>query len=414
MLREGRIRTMYCSKCGQELQDGQKFCANCGAPADSGAASSGATPPPPPPGGSYPPPGGSYPPPGGSYPPPGGGNPNAKTLDLVLKIFSGICAALFAFQALGLLLGTLRLFSYFWLGSIPFVLLSLLGAVAAIWMALVLVVLILKRTPPANDALMACLCAGVAARLVLNLLATLVNLLGGYFHFSFSFLWYALPAAVVFLLLYLMGEPPFLGKTGDSLKASVLEGLALLLSNDAPVGGPQQTPPPSGGYYQPGPSGAQDGGQARQNYSYGYQGAPQPGGGAYSYQTGPLKTDRSLVAYILLNIVTCGIYGYYFLYTLARDVNTVCEGDGERTPGLLPFILLSIVTCGFYALYWYYCVANRLAANGPRYGLNIQENGTTILLWYLLGLLLCGIGPYVAMFFLIKNTNRICDAYNRR
>ena len=53
-------------------------------------------------------------------------------------------------------------------------------------------------------------------------------------------------------------------------------------------------------------------------------------------------------------------------------------------------------------------------ANAPRYGLSFQENGTTILLWYLIGLLLCGIGPYVAMHFLIKNTNAICDAYNRR
>lgn len=126
-----------------------------------------------------------------------------------------------------------------------------------------------------------------------------------------------------------------------------------------------------------------------------------------------ISTNRSLLTYIVLSIVTCGIYGYYFLYTMARDVNIMCEGDGEQTSGLVVFIVLSMVTCGFYALYWYYKLANRLATNAPRYGLNFQENGTTVLMWYLIGLLICGIGPYVAMYFLIKNTNALAAAYNQ-
>lgn len=128
---------------------------------------------------------------------------------------------------------------------------------------------------------------------------------------------------------------------------------------------------------------------------------------------GPLKTDRSLVAYILLTIITCGIYGYYFVYTMARDVNVACEGDGEQTSGLLVFIVLSFITCGFYAYYWYYKLGNRLCANAPRYGMAFQENGTTILLWCIVGMVACGIGPFVGMYILIKNTNAICAAYNR-
>ena len=126
-----------------------------------------------------------------------------------------------------------------------------------------------------------------------------------------------------------------------------------------------------------------------------------------------ISTNRSLVTYIVFNILTCGIYGYYFLYTMARDVNIMCEGDGDQTSGIAVFILLSIVTCGFYALYWYYKLGNRLATNAPRYGLNFQENGTTILMWYLVGALVCGIGPYVAMHILIKNTNTLAASYNQ-
>lgn len=142
-----------------------------------------------------------------------------------------------------------------------------------------------------------------------------------------------------------------------------------------------------------------------------YGQSPAPYGAAP--QT-PIKTDRSIAAYILLSIVTCGIYGLWFFYRLAKDVNTMCTGDGESTPGLAAFILLSILTCNFYAFYWYYKVGNRLAANAPRYGLSFQENGTSILLWSLVGYITCGIGGLVAMYLIIKNTNALATAYNSR
>lgn len=135
-------------------------------------------------------------------------------------------------------------------------------------------------------------------------------------------------------------------------------------------------------------------------------------GGNGQYSGGRLKTDRGLVSYILLSLVTLGIYSYYFIYKMAYDVNIACEGDGEKTSGLAAFIILSIVTCGIYAWIWYYKLGNRLASNAPRYNLNFQENGTTVILWLLIGSLLCGIGAFVAMHILIKNTNTICSAYN--
>lgn len=74
---------------------------------------------------------------------------------------------------------------------------------------------------------------------------------------------------------------------------------------------------------------------------------------------------------------------------------------------------MSFITCGIYAWIWYYKLGNRLASNAGRYGMTFQENGTTVLLWQIFGVLICGIGPFVAMHILIKNTNKICEAYNR-
>lgn len=125
-----------------------------------------------------------------------------------------------------------------------------------------------------------------------------------------------------------------------------------------------------------------------------------------------VKEDRSLLMYILLTIVTCGIYSYYFLYSIAQDANVICAEDGKKTDGLVMFIVLSFVTCGIYAWIWYYNLGNRLAENAPRYGLTFTENGTTILMWQIFGALLCGIGPFIAMNILINNMNRLAHAYN--
>lgn len=149
-------------------------------------------------------------------------------------------------------------------------------------------------------------------------------------------------------------------------------------------------------------------GNVNQNYNNGYNNGSVP-----PYSGERLKDDRGLLSYILLSLITCGIYGYYFIYKMAHDVNIACEGDGESTSGLVAFILLSFITCGIYAWFWYYKLGNRLAGNAPRYGIVITENGTTVLMWQIFGAFICGIGPFIAMHILIKNSNKICNAYNR-
>ena len=127
-----------------------------------------------------------------------------------------------------------------------------------------------------------------------------------------------------------------------------------------------------------------------------------------------IQEDKALWKYIIFGILTCGIYDFYFIYKMAQDANTMCEGDGKKTSGLVVFILLSCLTCGIYALIWNYSLANRLASNAPRYGLSFQENGNTVLLWNIFGSLLCGVGAFIAMNILIKNMNEMARVYNSR
>ena len=128
----------------------------------------------------------------------------------------------------------------------------------------------------------------------------------------------------------------------------------------------------------------------------------------------PIKTDRSVVVFILLSALTFGIYGYYFIYSAAQDMNVMCDQDSQNTGGLVAFILLSFITFGIYGVYWWYKIANRAYMNGPRYGAMITDNGGTFLLWYVLGLVTFGICSIIAIHKAIQNVNKLAMAYNQR
>jgi len=138
-------------------------------------------------------------------------------------------------------------------------------------------------------------------------------------------------------------------------------------------------------------------------YSYSGNGSPEN----YSIK------ERSFFVYILLSIITCGIYGIVFWYQYVNDLNTICDGDGKETQNYVVVFLLTIVTCGIYNYIWLYGMGNRLQESAPRYGLTFSENGTSVLMWYLFGSLLCGIGPFIAMHILIKNMNVLAKRYNQ-
>ena len=57
---------------------------------------------------------------------------------------------------------------------------------------------------------------------------------------------------------------------------------------------------------------------------------------------------RNIAVCIVLTLVTCGIYGIYWIVCLTNDVNTV-SGDVNGTSGGM-VVLLTIVTCGIYGI----------------------------------------------------------------
>ena len=124
-----------------------------------------------------------------------------------------------------------------------------------------------------------------------------------------------------------------------------------------------------------------------------------------------VKTNRSLIAYLILSVLTFGLYSIWFTYKMKEDVNTICREDGKNTPGLIVLFLLSIVTCGIYALIWQWQLCERISEYERRHNMPNDISGIKYYAWTILGYFLCGIGPFVAMYLLIKGLNNISIKY---
>ena len=135
------------------------------------------------------------------------------------------------------------------------------------------------------------------------------------------------------------------------------------------------------------------------------------------YQSmGPLlKTDRSLVKFIIFSILTCGIYSIFFYTGIADDINRVASGrDGKKTTHycLMTFVLAPI-TCSIYAFYWWHTISDRIGEEARARGIYTDFSATTFWLWQLVGAVLCGIGPFIYIHKLCKVMNEINNSYNQ-
>ncbi|MBE6680528.1 MAG: DUF4234 domain-containing protein [Ruminococcaceae bacterium] len=62
--------------------------------------------------------------------------------------------------------------------------------------------------------------------------------------------------------------------------------------------------------------------------------------------------NRSIGMALILSIITCGIYGIYWMVVLNDDLNQLAGRSGAAS-GVTVF-LLTLVTCGIYGYYWAY------------------------------------------------------------
>ena len=126
-----------------------------------------------------------------------------------------------------------------------------------------------------------------------------------------------------------------------------------------------------------------------------------------------LKTNRGLLKYILLSIITFGIYGIVVMSTISTDINDIASKyDGKRTMHFcLVFFVLSWLTFGIYPLIWYHCISERIGDELKRRNINYNFSASTYWLWNILGSLLV-VGPFIYLYRLFKSMNLLAEDYN--
>lgn len=110
---------------------------------------------------------------------------------------------------------------------------------------------------------------------------------------------------------------------------------------------------------------------------------------------------------ILGATIFVAVYRFYFYYQLSLDINAVCEGDGLESPSYLYVAVLNGLTFGIYGWFWIYKVAQRLQANAPRYGFKMVIGGKEMLVLDKLSF------GWISAWEFVRNMNAFAKEYNK-
>ena len=141
-----------------------------------------------------------------------------------------------------------------------------------------------------------------------------------------------------------------------------------------------------------------------------YQPQPQP----QPVRIAQLSTNRGLIKFFLLSIITFGIYGIVVMCGIGSDLNTIASRyDGKKTTHyLLMALILTPITLGIYAFVWNSQLCSRIGNELRRRGIFYSFSAADFWLWCVLGSLLIGIGPLIYIGKMFKAMNLLSEHYN--
>ena len=126
-----------------------------------------------------------------------------------------------------------------------------------------------------------------------------------------------------------------------------------------------------------------------------------------------LKTNKGLVKYILLSLITFGIYPLVIMSSISSDINLIASRyDGKKTMHYcLLFFVFSWLTFGIAPIVWIHRLSNRIGNELSRRGIDYKFGAGTFWGWGVLGSLIF-VGPFIYYHKLFKSMNLLCENYN--
>ena len=105
-----------------------------------------------------------------------------------------------------------------------------------------------------------------------------------------------------------------------------------------------------------------------------------------------LKQKRSFLQYILLSVVTCSLYHYWFMDSLVKDVNAICKKDGQDTVGVGRMIGFSILTFWRFISICAAEIVDRVYDSADEYDVEIRQDSESFFIWMILV-------PFIGYFY---------------
>ena len=128
----------------------------------------------------------------------------------------------------------------------------------------------------------------------------------------------------------------------------------------------------------------------------------------------PINAKFGLLKYILLSMITFGLYGIYSLAKVGDTLNiTAGRYDGKRTMNFwLLFFIIGPITFGIGYIVWFHKMSARLGREMRRRGIATSFGAGTFWLWNVIGSIIV-IGPFVYLYKLFHSMNKLVANYNQ-
>lgn len=145
---------------------------------------------------------------------------------------------------------------------------------------------------------------------------------------------------------------------------------------------------------------------------------PQPQQPEAVYSSRParqLRTKRGLAKFILLGIITLGIYDLWQMSEIGESLNLMASRrDGKKTMHYcLLFFLVGPFTLGIGYLVWFHRMSGRIGEEQRARGMAPTVTAATFWLWDFLGSLII-VGPAIYYYKLLHAMNDLSADYNVR
>ena len=124
------------------------------------------------------------------------------------------------------------------------------------------------------------------------------------------------------------------------------------------------------------------------------------------------NTNRGLLKFLLLSMITFGIYGIVVMTHISMEIDTIASPrDNKNTMNfLLVCFFLGPITLGIYTLIWNHNLSNRIGDELKARNLGYEFGAGDYWGWGVLGTLIL-IGPFVFVHKLLKSMNLINENY---